>query len=273
VFPRDEHTGGRRRHLLDALDHLLHAAAPAHDLVLRVHLGLEPDVLTRQIEVLQGVAQRKQDAVGVERLLEEVVGAELRRLDRGLDGPVAGDHHHLGPRVELAELAQRLEPVHALHLDVQEDEMRAKLGVAQQRFRPRRARLHFDLFVLEDLLKRLANALLVVHHQDPPVHELLRRYRYSTTPVGWIATSTKAGETRSGTAPVESAPATRWASCFTSGPGNGKPRSDSSWTVKCATPGRSIRRGPAIRSGSMGLSIPARGPIASGGMTRVSNRQ
>ncbi|PYO80330.1 MAG: hypothetical protein DMD67_00750, partial [Gemmatimonadetes bacterium] len=72
---------------------------------------------------------------------------------------------------------------------------------------------------------------------------------------------------------MESAPAMRCASCFTTCPGNGKPRSDSSCTVKCATPGRSMRSGPAIRRGSMGLSIPARGPIASGGMTRVSSRQ
>src|SRR5207245_7200317 len=69
------------------------------------------------------------------------------------------------------------------------------------------------------------------------------------------------------------APATRRASCFTRGPGNGKPRSDSSVTVKRPTPGRSIASGPAMRSGSRGFSIPASGPSASGGMTRVSRRQ
>src|SRR6266702_643027 len=88
-----------------------------------------------------------------------------------------------------------------------------------------------------------------------------------------MATSVNVGETRSGTAPLESAPATRCASCFTSGPGNGKPRSDSSATVKRPTPGRSIASGPAMRSGSIGRSIPASGPSASGGMTRVSRRQ
>ena len=45
----------------------------------------QPRVLLVQIEVRERVAQRDEDAVGVERLLEDVVRAELRRLDRGLD--------------------------------------------------------------------------------------------------------------------------------------------------------------------------------------------
>src|SRR2546430_4581006 len=52
--PRDEHAGGGRRHLLDPLDHLLDRLARADDLVLRVHFGLEPHVLTGEIDVLQG---------------------------------------------------------------------------------------------------------------------------------------------------------------------------------------------------------------------------
>src|SRR2546429_1605176 len=51
------------------------------------------------------------------------------------------------------------------------------------------------------------------------------------------------------------------------------PRRLNSSTVKRASPGRSIRSGPAIRSGSRGLKNPAMGPRASGGITRVSSRQ
>src|SRR5256886_11192916 len=76
-----EHARGGRRDLLDALDHLVHRAARPHDLVLRVHLGLEAYVLAREVEVLQGVAQRKQDAVGVERLFQKIVRAQLGRLE------------------------------------------------------------------------------------------------------------------------------------------------------------------------------------------------
>src|SRR5436309_15266868 len=82
-----------------------------------------------------------------------------------------------------------------------------------------------------------------------------------------------AGDTRSGTAPLESAPATRCASCLTIGAGNAMPRRVSSTTLKRAVPGRSIVTGPAMRSGSVGFRNPANGPSASRGITRVSSRQ
>src|SRR5439155_16159097 len=273
VLPRDEHAGRGRRDLLDALDHLLHGAARADHLVLLVHLGFESNVLAREIHVLQGVPQREQDAIGGERLLQEVVGAELRRLDGGLDRTVAGDHEDLGVCVELAQLAQGLQAVHPLHFHVEEHEMGPELGVALQGLRPRRAGLNFDLLILEQLRERFADPLLVVDHQDTTAHSSLRFTRYKMTAVGWIFTSANPGETRSGTAPVESAPAMRCASCRTTDGGNGMPRRLSSRTVNRASPGRSIRSGPAMRSGSWGLRKPAMGPSASGGITRVSSRQ
>src|ERR1043166_6732496 len=273
ALPIYEHPRRGRRHLLDALDHPLHGPARAHDLVLGVHLGFEPHVFAGEVHVLEGVAQREEDAVRVERLLQKVVGAQLGRFDGGLDGAVARDHHDLGARVELAQLAQRLEPVHALHLHVEQHEVGPELGVEAQRLGAGDAPPHVRVPVLEQLGQGFPDALLVVHDQDAPAHVFLRLKRYSTTPVGWMATSVKAGDTRNGTAPLESAPATRCASCLTRGPGNGKPRSDSSATVKRPTPGRSIASGPAMRSGSIGRSIPASGPSASGGMTRVSRRQ
>src|SRR2546426_7022908 len=121
------------------------------------------------------------------------------------------------------------------------------LGVALQRLGSRGARPHLDLFVFQHLRQRLADALLVIDDQDASAHGALRFRRYRTTAVGWMRTSANPGETRNGTAPVVSAPATRCASCFTTGGGNGMPRRLSSWTVKRASPGRSMRSGPAIR--------------------------
>ena len=74
-----------------------------------------------------------------ERLLDEVVGAELGGLDRGLDGAVAGDHHHRGLGPEPLDLGQRLEAVDARHPDVEEDEVGRVLLEARQGLR-RRAR-------------------------------------------------------------------------------------------------------------------------------------
>src|SRR2546425_2790445 len=75
-----------------------------------------------------------------------------------------------------------------------------------------------------------------------------------------------------GTAPSAPAPATCRAICFTAGAGNGKPRRLSSRIVQRASPGRAIAIGPAMRSGSRSASIPAKGPRASLGSTRVSSR-
>ena len=65
--------------------------------------------------------------VGLERLLDEVVGAGLDRRDGRLDVAVARDHHHrqVGMlRLDEIEHLQAVEPA-ALEPDVEEDEMRA----------------------------------------------------------------------------------------------------------------------------------------------------
>src|SRR2546426_8615334 len=46
----------------------------------------------------------------------------------------------------------------------------------------------------------------VIDDQDASAHGSLRFRRYRTTAVGWIRTSANPGDTRNGTAPVESAP-------------------------------------------------------------------
>ena len=74
-----------------------------------------------------------ENAIGVERLLEDVVRAELRRLDRGLDGGVAADHHDDRRRIDLANALERLEPVDAAHLHVHEDQIRMPLLVLGDR--------------------------------------------------------------------------------------------------------------------------------------------
>src|SRR2546428_9608342 len=141
--------------------------------------------------------------------------------------------------------------------------MGPELGVALQRLGSRGARPHLDLLVFQPVRQRLADALLVIDDQDASAHGSVRFRRYRTTAVGWMRTSANPGETRNGTAPVESAPATRCASCFATVGGNGLPRRLSSWTVKRATPGRSMRSGPAIRSGSPRFTQPAIAPTAS----------
>ena len=73
-------------------------------------------------------------AVGLERLFDEVVGAALDRRDRGLDVAVAGDHHHRHFRMLLLDGIEQLQAVEpaALQPDVEEHEVRtSRLDLVQ----------------------------------------------------------------------------------------------------------------------------------------------
>ena len=54
---------------------------------------------------------------------EEVERAELHRLDRGLDGAERGDDHRPAVGIALAHRLDHVEPVHALHLEIGDDEV------------------------------------------------------------------------------------------------------------------------------------------------------
>ena len=64
----------------------------ADDLDRGFGLAQQLAVLARQPALLEGVAQHQQGLLEREGLLDEVVGPELRRAHRGLDGAVSGHH-------------------------------------------------------------------------------------------------------------------------------------------------------------------------------------
>src|SRR2546423_15367159 len=97
--------------------------------------------------------------------------------------------------------------------------------IARDRPWPRRVHLHFDFFVPEELLERLADPLFVVHDHDAAgTHGAVPRRFYSTTPVVCTFTSETAGSSFSGTAPFADAPPICFVICFTKGPGISMPR-------------------------------------------------
>jgi hypothetical protein len=97
------------------------------------------------------VAQQEEHAVGVERLLEEVVRARLGGLDRGLDRAVAAHHHHERRRVGLPQALERVEAVHAGHLHVHEHEVRTEPLVLGEPLGGARRDAHLVALVLEEL--------------------------------------------------------------------------------------------------------------------------
>ena len=170
VLAGDEHARGRGGDALDLLDERADREGLSHDLVARLDARAQPGILLAQHDVLERVAQRDLNAIGVERLLEKVVGAELRRFDGGLDGAVTADHHDDGGAVELANALERLESIDAAHLHIHEDEIRMPLLVLGDGVHGVRDGAHLVAVVLEQLAECGANPLLVVGDEDLRAH-------------------------------------------------------------------------------------------------------
>jgi len=74
-------------------------------------------------------------AVRLERLLDEIVGAFLDRADGGLDGAVTGDHHHRQIGMLALDGIEHLDAVEAAALqpDVEHDDLRPPLAYGIER--------------------------------------------------------------------------------------------------------------------------------------------
>src|SRR5438105_420205 len=80
VLARDEHPRRRLRHERDLVRHRSDAVRISDDRKPRVNRVTKPRVLLVEIEMRERIAQRDENAIGVERLLENVVCAALRGL-------------------------------------------------------------------------------------------------------------------------------------------------------------------------------------------------
>ena len=111
-----------RRGAAHGLHHLADLERLAHHLVLDLDGAAQLLDLVGDPAPLEGVADRDEDPVGVERLVDEVEGAAADGLRAGRAGAVPGDHDDRHVRHRLEPL-QHVEAVHAGHLDVEEDEV------------------------------------------------------------------------------------------------------------------------------------------------------
>ena len=171
ALARDQDGAVGVRHALDHVEHAAQRRARADQVlvvVAPVELALEQAVLGLEAAVLDGLRREPAQHVvvgGLDRLLEEPVGAGPQRLERGLRAAVAGDHDAGQVGLHLADLAHQLEPADARHLDVAEheidrlvrDELHGLARVARRRDLMARAR--------EDPLHRFAVQLVVIDHE------------------------------------------------------------------------------------------------------------
>ena len=84
-----------------------------------VSAGAEPQLLVLSLEPsgLDRALDHQEQPIGLERLLDEIVGTHLDRSDGGLDGAVAADHHHGKVGCFLARHAQDLDAIELATLE------------------------------------------------------------------------------------------------------------------------------------------------------------
>ena len=136
--------GRLRRHLLELLD-----------------LALEPRGFQRAFG-------HQHQPVGLERLLDEIVGAVLDGGDRGFDVAVAGDHHHRQFGMLLLDGVEQLQPVElaALQPDIEEHQVRLARHDSRKRIVAVARGARVIALVLQNPGHQIADIGLVVDNQN-----------------------------------------------------------------------------------------------------------
>ena len=113
-----------------------------------------------------GVVNRGHDFFQLERLLDEIVAAELHRGDRALDRAVSGDQDDLGVGRFLFHAPQDVETVGVPEHQIEQHDVGTGLLKACPGLGTRTSRSDVEPLAREQRLNRLPNQGLVIHHQD-----------------------------------------------------------------------------------------------------------
>ncbi len=133
---------------------------------------LQLPVPTHQLEAHAPDAEKHLDPrdqlVGVERLGDVVVGADLQTHDHVPGGILGGQHDHrdVPPLLVGLQAAAHLVPVHPRHHHVQQDQVDGMLRDAAERLVARMADHRGETTRLEQDLDHARDPDLVLHHQD-----------------------------------------------------------------------------------------------------------
>ena len=125
----DQHAAAGRRHAVELAAHVGGRARGADERHLAARAPAQARILAPQPVGLDGAVDHQQQAVGLERLLDEVVGAGLDGRHGGVDRAVAADHHHRHRRLLAADHFQELQTIElaALQPDVEDHQRRPAL--------------------------------------------------------------------------------------------------------------------------------------------------
>jgi hypothetical protein len=178
----DQHTAAGRRHPVDLLAQMVGHERAADQIKLAAGAQLQLLVLAPQQRRLDRPRQHQQQAIRLERLLDKIVGADLDRLDRGLDRPVAADHHHRNRRHLSAQPTQDLDPVElaVLQPDIEDDQGRLARVQFTQRLGAVGGLAGGVALVLQHARNQHADVGFVVDDQNVMRHE--RQYSHPPRP-------------------------------------------------------------------------------------------
>ncbi len=164
----DEHARAGGGDALDRVAQAGDAVAVAGQAGVAAHAQAQLGILALQLRGFQGALDDQQQAVGIEGLFDEVIGAALDGGDGGLDGAVAGDHHHRHARHLLVQHVENADAVElgALQPDIEDDERSG--GGRGRRRSPRRSCRRCAPHSLrpENRLDQQADIRLVIDDQD-----------------------------------------------------------------------------------------------------------
>ena len=140
-----------------------HSTSPMRRLAKQRQLAAQPDHLARSLDGLQ-------QALEVERLLQEVLRAQLHRLDGDLDLAVGGDHDHRRAGVLAPDAVEQGQARAVRQVDVQEHDV----GLAGIQHLARLGQIAGLEGLVAGIAQRLADeragGLFVVDDQDGSGH-------------------------------------------------------------------------------------------------------
>ena len=171
---RDQHRALRRGDPGDPLVDLAHPGALAEEVVERVLVADAPPEradLVLELAVGQGLLDQDLEPVDVDGLVDEVVGAELHRLDGRRDRGVAGHQDRRDRQVAVVDLADQVEAVDPRELEVDQDEREVPLDQPLQGRGPVVDDLDPPIRPGQQLRELLADRLAIVHHEDASIHD------------------------------------------------------------------------------------------------------
>ena len=158
----------RGSHFVDQLAQLGDGRRAADELGVVAGLQLQLFDFALEARGFQRAAHDMDQPVGLERLLDEIVGALLDGGDRGFDRAVAADDHHGQVGMLALEHIQDLDAVEPAPLqpDVEHDQMRTAVGDGRQRAVGIRCDTGLVALIGENPRHELADIDLVVDDED-----------------------------------------------------------------------------------------------------------